>query len=97
VGNPSFELYPQIWSLLTVEVRSRIAELKQELGVSATDWESLPSNVLCPVLSDKLPPEMKEAVRSAAIMAFHCFMGTESRMQFKKKKEKGGPSQVDYL
>jgi hypothetical protein len=87
---PSLELYPRIWSLLTVEVRSRIAELKQELGFSATDWESLPSNVLCPVLSDKLPPEMKEAVRSAAIMAFHRFMGTESRLQFKKKRKRGG-------
>jgi hypothetical protein len=79
-----------------LEVRSHITELKQELGFSSTDWESLPRNVLCPVLSDKLPPEMKKAVQLAAIMAFHLFIGTESRMQF-KKKEKGGPSNVDYL
>jgi hypothetical protein len=83
---PSFELYPRIWSLLTMEVRSRIAKLKQELGVSSTEWESMPSNVLCPVLYDKLPPEMKEAVTLAAIMAFHRFMGTETTMHRKKRK-----------
>lgn len=86
---PSIELYPRIWSLLTMEVRSRIAGLKQELGVSSTKWESLPSNVLCPVLYDKLPPEMKAAVTRAAILAFHRFMGTETRMNRKKRKRGG--------